>query len=48
MTACTGKSSQEQARFIDGLNPPQPVIFRSNHASNALALARQRLDDASH
>jgi hypothetical protein len=21
-----------------GLNPPQPVIFRTNHASNALAL----------
>ncbi|MDH4215466.1 MAG: radical SAM protein [Gallionella sp.] len=30
---------QEQERLICGLNPPQPVIFRSNHASNALALA---------
>jgi coproporphyrinogen III oxidase-like Fe-S oxidoreductase len=30
---------QEQVRLISGLNPPQPVIFRSNHASNALALA---------
>jgi coproporphyrinogen III oxidase-like Fe-S oxidoreductase len=29
----------EQERLISGLNPPQPVIFRSNHASNALALA---------
>jgi len=30
---------KEQQRLIDGLNPPQPIIFRSNHASNALALA---------
>jgi coproporphyrinogen III oxidase-like Fe-S oxidoreductase len=30
---------KEQERLISGLNPPQPVIFRSNHASNALALA---------
>ncbi len=30
---------KEQERLIRGLNPPQPVIFRSNHASNALALA---------
>ena len=29
----------EQERLIGGLNPPQPVVFRSNHASNALALA---------
>ncbi len=29
----------EQARLIGGLDPPEPVIFRSNHASNALALA---------
>jgi coproporphyrinogen III oxidase-like Fe-S oxidoreductase len=29
----------EQQRLLGGLNPPQPVIFRSNHASNALALA---------
>ena len=30
---------KEQERLISGLNPLQPVIFRSNHASNALALA---------
>jgi coproporphyrinogen III oxidase-like Fe-S oxidoreductase len=30
---------QEQEKLISGLNPPQSVIFRSNHASNALALA---------
>ncbi|MFH0933815.1 MAG: radical SAM protein [Pseudomonadota bacterium] len=30
---------KEQQRLISGLNPPHPVIFRSNHASNALALA---------
>ncbi|PJA32964.1 MAG: radical SAM protein [Zetaproteobacteria bacterium CG_4_9_14_3_um_filter_53_7] len=29
----------EQLRLISGLNPPNPVIFRSNHASNSLALA---------
>jgi len=29
----------EQVRLIRGLNPPKSVIFRSNHASNALALA---------
>lgn len=29
----------EQKKLISGLNPPQPTIFRSNHASNALALA---------
>ncbi len=29
----------EQTRLIGGLEPPRPVIFRSNHASNALALA---------
>lgn len=29
----------EQERLIANLNPPSPVIFRSNHASNALALA---------
>ena len=29
----------EQQRLIVGLNPPKRVIFRSNHASNALALA---------
>ncbi len=30
---------QEQEKLISGLTPPQPIIFRSNHASNALALA---------
>lgn len=30
---------EEQLRLISGLNPAKPVIFRSNHASNALALA---------
>jgi len=30
---------QEQHRFISGLKPPGKVIFRSNHSSNALALA---------
>lgn len=29
----------EQERLIDRLDPPSPVIFRSNHASNALPLA---------
>lgn len=29
----------EQQRLISGINPPRPLIFRSNHASNALALA---------
>lgn len=29
----------EQERLIAVLNPPSPIIFRSNHASNALALA---------
>ena len=30
---------REQQRLIQGLEPPQRLIFRSNHASNALALA---------
>ncbi|RED54156.1 radical SAM family protein [Aestuariispira insulae] len=30
---------REQERLIQGLKPPSPVIYRSNHASNALALA---------
>jgi len=30
---------KEQERLVGGLNPPQPIVFRSNHASNALALA---------
>jgi hypothetical protein len=29
----------EQAQLIARLEPPSPVIFRSNHASNALPLA---------
>ncbi len=29
----------EQARLIERLDPPAPLVFRSNHASNALALA---------
>ncbi len=29
----------EQTRLIAGVNPPRPLIFRSNHASNALPLA---------
>ncbi|WP_299443693.1 radical SAM protein [uncultured Rhodospira sp.] len=29
----------EQRLFLEHLHPPAPVIFRSNHASNALALA---------
>lgn len=29
----------EQQHLISGLSPPRPIIFRSNHASNALALA---------
>ena len=40
---------REQQRLIAGIDPPRPLLFRSNHASNALALAgnlprdRQRL-----
>lgn len=30
---------REQQRLIAGLRPPQPMLFRSNHASNALALS---------
>ncbi|MCV6607814.1 MAG: radical SAM protein [Campylobacterales bacterium] len=30
---------KEQIRFIEKLNPPKNIIFRSNHASNALPLA---------
>ena len=29
----------ELERLVAGLNPPKPLIFRSNHASNSLALA---------
>lgn len=35
----------EQARLIERLNPPAPLIFRSNHASNALALAGELPQD---
>lgn len=28
----------EQARLVAGLDPPSPIIFRANHASNALPL----------
>lgn len=30
---------REQERLLKGINPPRSIIFRSNHASNALALA---------
>ena len=30
---------EEQARLVERLDPPAPLTFRSNHASNALALA---------
>ena len=30
---------EEMRRLLAGLNPPRPVIFRSNHASNCLPLA---------
>ncbi len=30
---------KEQARLISQTEPPEPLVFRSNHASNALALA---------
>ncbi len=30
---------EEQTRLLQRLNPPAPLVFRSNHASNALALA---------
>lgn len=30
---------EELARLVERLDPPRPVIFRSNHASNALPLA---------
>jgi len=30
---------KEQERLLTNIKPPAPVIFRSNHASNALALA---------
>ena len=29
---------REQERLLTGLRPPRPLVFRSNHASNALAL----------
>jgi radical SAM superfamily enzyme YgiQ (UPF0313 family) len=30
---------EEQTRLLQRLEPPAPLVFRSNHASNALALA---------
>lgn len=30
---------QEQVRLVGGLQPPRPLLFRSNHASNALPLS---------
>lgn len=30
---------REQARLLQGIDPVQPIIFRSNHASNCLPLA---------
>jgi len=30
---------EEQTRLLQRLDPPAPLVFRSNHASNALALA---------
>ena len=35
----------EQVRLIERLNPPAPLTFRSNHASNALALAGELPQD---
>lgn len=35
----------EQVRLIERLNPPVPLVFRSNHASNALALAGELPQD---
>lgn len=39
---------EEQRRFIEQLDPPAPLIFRSNHASNALALAGILPQDKNH
>lgn len=38
----------ELHRLIAGIEPPQPVIFRSNHASNALPLAGNLPQDRHH
>lgn len=35
----------EQVRLLERLNPPAPLVFRSNHASNALALAGELPND---
>jgi hypothetical protein len=37
--ACDRDTLQELRRLVECLAPPTPVIFRSNHASNALPLA---------
>jgi radical SAM superfamily enzyme YgiQ (UPF0313 family) len=39
---------EEQRRFIERLDPPSPLVFRSNHASNALALAGTLPQDKDH
>ncbi len=39
---------EEQRHFIERLDPPAPLIFRSNHASNALALAGTLPEDKDH
>ena len=36
---------EEQTRLVEKLNPPAPLVFRSNHASNALALAGNLPED---
>lgn len=32
------ESLDELAKMVEGINPPRPIIFRTNHASNYLAL----------
>jgi radical SAM superfamily enzyme YgiQ (UPF0313 family) len=38
---------EEQARLVERLDPSAPLVFRSNHASNALALAGTLPEDKS-